>query len=360
MLMAPRPGMQRVLIALSVATIALQAMAQANDLPAGATTVRVGTDPATRAPARTGRSADATKIEAITLPQPERNAGASAQIPDVAVTTPKSPAGQELAGNNGLHEFIVHHATVHYEDTGTTGNLAHWRGGKQSICPQTEGLVPEDNAFVTARLRAVANSVGAPVQSDLQCEDNVRIVFTNNPQKIMKDVVDWASVYFGVRYPAMRPLIAFRGDHAIQGWYMTTRRHSSVLNTDVGLLALNLYPVWPRIIPTGVKDDGDMGGIGVVILVVDTTKIVGYNIGSIADYLAMLTLSVAQSPDHCDPLPSILDLMSSSCGTREKPTAITAGDLAFLKGLYYRNTGIRSSPSRDDIEFTMMREFESH
>jgi hypothetical protein len=358
-LMAPRPGVQRALVAIFVATIAWHAMARADDLLIGATTVS-GTDPAIRSPARTGRSADATKMEAITLPQRDHeNAGGSPEFPDVTVTAPRPPTDQELA-RNGLSRFIENHATVHYENPGTTGNLAHWRGGKQSVCPQTEGLIPAYNAFVTARLRAVAEYVGAPVQSDLQCEDNVRIVFTNDPQKIMKDVVDWASVYFGVRYPAMKPLIAFRGDHAIQGWYMTTRRHSSVLNTDVGLLALNLQPVWPKVIPTGVKDYGDMGGIGVVILVVDTTKLVGYNIASIADYLAMLTLSVAQSPDHCDPLPSILNLMSSSCGTREKPTAMTAGDLAFLKALYYRNTGIGSSPSRDDVEFTMVREFKSH
>lgn len=293
------------------------------------------------------------------MPQLGHTAGAASDIPDVTVTAPKPPTDIELAGDS-LQQFVVHHATVHYQDTGAKGNLAHWRGGKQSICPQTEGLNPAGNAFVTLRLRAVAENVGAPVQSDRQCEDNVRIVFTKSPEKVMKDVVQWASVYFGVRYPAMRPLIAFRNDHAIQGWYMTTRRHSSVLNTDVGLLALGLQPVWPKIIPTGVKDDGDMGGIGVVILVVDTTKIAGYPIGSIADYLAMLTLSVAQSPDHCDPLPSILDLMSSSCGTREKPTAMTAGDLAFLRALYYRNTGIGSSPSRDDVEFAMLREFKGH
>lgn len=358
-LVAHRPGMQPVLIGVLMATIAWHAMARADDRVVGATTIAIGADPAIRAPARTGRAADATKIEAITLPQPDHHAGASPEIPDVTVMAAKSPTNQELAGN-GLHQFVENHATVHYENTGTTGNLAHWRGGKQSICPQTEGLTPADNAFVTARLRAVAQYVGAPVQSDLQCEDNVRIVFTNDPQKIMKDVVEWASVYFGVRYPAMRPLLAFRSDHAIQGWYMTTRRHSSVLNTDVGLLALGLQPLWPKIIPTGVQDYGDMGGIGVVILVVDTTRVAGFRIGAIADYLAMLTLSVAQSPDHCDPLPSILDLMSSSCGTREKPTAITAGDLAFLRALYYRNTGIGSSPSRDDVEFTMAREFKSH
>jgi len=358
-LMAHRPGMQTVLIAVFIATMAWHAMARADEQVAGATTVAIGTDPAIHAPARAGRSADATKIEAITLPQPDHNAGASPASADVTVTAPKSLTNQEWAGN-ALHQFVENHATVHYDHTGTTGNLAHWRGGKQSICPQTEGLTPADNAFVTARLRAVAEYVGAPVQSDRQCEDNVRIVFTSDPQKIMKDVVDWASVYFGVRYPAMRPLLAFRVDHAIQGWYLTTRRHSSVLNSDVGLLALGLQPLWPKIIPTGLHDYGDMGGIGVVILVVDTTKIAGYQVGAIADYLAMLTLSVAQSPDHCDSLPSILDLMSSSCGTRDKPTALTAGDLAFLKALYYRNTGIGSSPSRDDVEFTMAREFKSH
>ena len=81
-------------------------------------------------------------------------------------------------------------------------------------------------------------------------------------------------------------------------------------------------------------------GICIVILVVETTKVVGYNIRTIADYLAMLTLSVAQSPDHCDSLPSILDIMSSSCGTCETLTAITACDLAFLKALYFENTGL--------------------
>jgi len=98
-------------------------------------------------------------------------------------------------------------------------------------------------------------------------------------------------------------------------------------------------------------------GIGIVILVVDTSKVVGYTVGALADYLAMLTLSVAQSPDHCDPLPSILDLMSSSCTGREMPTAITAGDLAFLKALYYKNTGLGPSLSRSTIEDNMAQQF---
>ena len=289
------------------------------------------------------------------------------EVPDVTVTTPNPATEQELAADS-LSQFIVHHATVHYVSTATTRNLARWRGGKQSICPLTVGLDPGYNAFVTARLRAVAAYVGAPVQSNRQCEDNVQILFTNNPKEAMDDVMKWATATstFGIRYSGgMKDLLAYKSDHAIQGWYMTTSGGALVLNTDVALVGLNLLPVWPTITPLyngsgtlGTRTGGGGGsGIGIVILVVDTTKVVGYPIGSIADYLAMLTLSVVQSPDNCDPLPSILDLMSSTCGAREKPVAITAADLAFLKALYYLNTGLGPSLSRNQIQDNMMRQF---
>jgi hypothetical protein len=293
----------------------------------------------------------------------------STQSPDATVTPPAPPTDQELAGDS-LSEFIMHHATVRYVSTATTRNLARWRGGKQSICPLTVGLNPTYNAFVTARLRALATYVGAPVQSD-PCKINVQILFTNNPRQSMDDVTQWATVAFGIRYSGgMKDLIAYRSDHAIQGFYMTTRGGAVVLNTDVALVGLDVLPVWPQVNQRylghdtlGTRLGGGEGsgiGIGVVLLVVDTTKLGRYSVGTLADYLAMLTLSVVQSPDHCDRLPSILDLMSSSCGTREKPTAITAGDLAFLKALYYLNTGLGPSLSRAAIEDNMVRQFRVH
>jgi len=295
------------------------------------------------------------------------NADSPLVTPDVTVTPPRPPTEQELAGDS-LAQFVAHHATTHYVSTDTVGNLARWRGGKQSICPLTVGLSPGLNAFVTARLRALAAYVGAPVQSDTQCKANVQIVFTNKPQEKMDDIIKWATVYFRNRYSGgMKDLIKFRGDHAIQGWYMTTTGGGIVLNADVSLVGLNVLPVWPQITEryvasgtTGTRLGGGSGsgsGIGIVIVIVDTTKVAGATIGTISDNVAMLTLSVAQSPDHCDPLPSILDLMSSSCGAREMPVAVTAGDLAFLKALYYRNTGQGSSMSRDEIQANMMQQF---
>jgi hypothetical protein len=300
---------------------------------------------------------------------PRDDASAAPEMPDVTVLASRPPTDQELAGNS-LEEFILHHATTHYVNITTVGNLARWRGGRQSVCPQTEGLSPGYNAFVTARLRALTAHVGAPLELDSQCKANVQILFTNNPQERMDGVIKWATVYFRNRYSGgMRDLIAYQSDHAIQGWYITTSGGARVLNTDAEFVGLNVLPVWPQITQKyigsnalGSRLGGGSGsgiGIGTVILIVDTTKVVGYPIGAISDYLAMLTLSLAQSPEHCDPLPSILDLMSSSCGTRELPTAITAGDLAFLKALYYKNTGLGPSLSRSQIQDNMVRQFKN-
>jgi hypothetical protein len=307
--------------------------------------------------------ADANGAAAKMPPEPvdtDSRDGASAapEIPDVTVTAPRPPTDQELAGDS-LSQFIAHHATVHYVNTGVTGNLARWRGGRpETICPITVGLDLRANAFVTARVRALAENVGAPLaQPGVQCRDNLRLIFTTEPQAVTKDVEEWASSYFVRKYPRIKRLIASEGDHAIQGWYITVQGRWRP-NFDLDLIALNLQPLWPKITPKSLRDYGDMGGIGAVILVVDLRKVGGYAIGTIADYLGVLAFSVAQSPDHCDPLPSVLDILSSNCDTREKPTAITAGDLAFLKALYAR-TGLRPSLSRDDISFNMQRQFKS-
>jgi hypothetical protein len=328
-------------------------------------TAMVAIRAASNGPATTARNRAApAEAGSGTPPEPppplDEGAAEPTQLPDVAVIAPRPPTAEELAGSS-LWEFIVHHGTTHYSDAAGAigGGLVRWRGGRaETLCPETVGLDQGYNDFVSARLRAVASFVGAPVQSDPQCTPNVHILFTTDPRKAMEAVLKWGARSPGVGFPHQeRKELEISDAHAIQGWYVTAGGGASALNRDpkfVGGLALQ--SLWPRVIPKSVYANGG-GSILSVILVIDTSKVAGATIGSIADYVAMAVLTVAQSPDHCDPLPSILDLMSSTCGSRDKPLGLTAGDVAFLKALYYENTGIGKTLSRDEIQFNMMRQF---
>jgi hypothetical protein len=285
------------------------------------------------------------------------------QLPDVTAIAPRPPTPAELAGGS-LFEFVVHHGTADYPSAVAAigGGLLRWRGGRaQSPCPLTLGLDPAFDDFVTARVRAIGAYVGAPVEPDLHCKPNLEVLFTTDPEKSMAAVLKWAGSTLGVKFPhQMQKLLDHSANHPIQGWYITVGGGGSVLNKDSGLLGgLDLRPLWPLVIPTSMHGNTGGGGILDVILLIDTTKVAGATIGSIADYAALVGLSLIQSPDHCDSLPSILDLMSPACQSPEKPAGITAGDLAFLQALYYHNTGLGRTLSRDEIERNMLDQFKS-
>jgi hypothetical protein len=286
-----------------------------------------------------------------------------AQFPDVGIIAPPPPTTQELAPD-GLFQFIVHHGTTHYSQaTGAVGGgLLRWRGGRaETVCPGTAGLDAGYNDFVSARVRAIAALVGAPVHVDDQkCTPNVQIIFTQEPRSVMAKVQQWGAQALRVRFDhQMTKALEISDEHAIQGWYVTAGGGSSVLNRDPGLIGgVELQALWPRVITTSAHANGGNRGILGVVLVINTKKVVGVTVGSIADYAALVSLSVIQDPNQCDPLPSILDIESPACTSRDKPAGITAGDLAFLKALYYKNTGIGKTLSRDDIQINMMRQFQ--
>jgi len=45
------------------------------------------------------------------------------------------------------------------------------------------------NNFVSARIAAVADAVGAPHQTEAQCKPNLLILFANEPQRELEEVV---------------------------------------------------------------------------------------------------------------------------------------------------------------------------
>ncbi len=295
----------------------------------------------------------------------EATGNAAPQLPAVTVTAPRPPTQQELAGDS-VSKFIAAHGA----NAVVTGQLARWREG---ICPVTSGLSPGFNAFVSARILAVAAAVGAPSAVD-RCRHNVQILFTTDPQKILDEVAQHRPALLGFQYSRQTQKLASFGQ-PIQGWYVTATRNDTGLEvTD------NPMPVRQGSSPisssspahwleSGTSPPGDAGSrlstgltslIAHALILVDTKKVAGYPIGAVSDYLAMMVLTQTRASDECGRLPSILDLMASHCDASDKPDAMTAGDLAFLRALYAIDLRESLALEGSDIRTHMMRQFEGH
>jgi hypothetical protein len=286
-------------------------------------------------------------------------------LPEVTVTAPRPPTKEELAG-----DAVANFVHVHAAPTVVTGQIARWGGGigrGEGICPITIGLSSRLNDFVSARILAVAASVGAPVQTGGGCSrHNVYIVFATDPQKALDEMVKRDSSILGFHYPQQTRDLE-RISRPIQGWYVTSTRG---VHGDESVDEANpLLPLESKVLnqgkhPAGIPGSRLSSGISSaivnVVIVADVNKIVGRPIGAIADYLAMLTLTQAFASDQCGALPSILDMMKPNCGEREELTGVTAGDLGFLRALYKADLEEVLPLERGSIEGSMTRQFEQH
>ena len=176
---------------------------------------------------------------------------------------------------------------------------------------------------MSARILAVAASVGAPVQ-DLE--------------KIARPIQGWYitnthGAYGGASIDEAEPLLPLEKDKLAQG------KH------PMGLAGSRL-------------SRGVSSGIVNVVIVADPHKMVGQPIGAIADYIAVLALTQAFSVEHCGTLPSIMDMMLPSCRENEKVTSVTAGDLAFLRALYKADLEAVLPLERSSMDDSMMRQFQ--
>jgi len=290
--------------------------------------------------------------------QAQSDSGATQSLPNVTVTAPRPPTAQQLAGPSVPH-FIAHHAALSV----ALGQLTRWR---TPVCPVVSGLSPGFNEFIATRLRAIAASAGAPVASDSHCRVNIEILFTTQPQVAMDAIAKAYPDMLGMHYHSQMTQLK-EVTHPIQGWYVTATRGQWGGRAGDQTWAHNMWGpndllaagTVPGCAPGSRLSTECTSEIVNVFIVADTGKVAGYPVGSISDYVAVVALSMVQSLDVCDPLPSILDLMSPSCRSHDKPDAITAGDLALLKALYRADLKLVPDLEKGNIQAQMMSEFRS-
>ena len=254
--------------------------------------------------------------------------------------------GRRSADRELIKTVIAPFVTTHAAPDRMSGLLL--RQPPTGICPVTFGLSPAFNAFVTRRIVEVTKMVGAVVKPARKCRPDVQVVFTTDPQGLVNTLSRRTnSDILGVHYVSETKALS-RVSRAIQAWYVTGTI------SDTGPYAVTITTRGGAASPTGLVklddayEDTTYSGLGShipprnssqivsTLIVVDSNKVEGREIGPISDYIAMLALSQAQSKslDMCGPLPSILDLMAAGCQTRPAPESLTEGDIAFLKALY--------------------------
>jgi hypothetical protein len=252
--------------------------------------------------------------------------------------------------------------------TRMTGKLARWEDG---ICPSTIGLGPRYAAFVTKHVRDVAKEAGAPVSADPACRPNIHIVFTTNPQGLIDNIKKNQPGFLGYYdNNAQRNALA-TVSRPIQAWYTTATRDlrgnvqvdsGKTVGTGMeityacpppqeGMCTMRLSNAHGGSVTGSRLGDGMRSTFHTVIITAQPDKLLDQEIGTLADYIALLALSQIHVPEGCQPLSSIISLLSEGCA--DKASALTENDRGYLKGLYRMGTERTLRTQQDEIAWQM-------
>ncbi len=215
--------------------------------------------------------------------------------------------------------------------------IGRWQMG---VCPRVTGLKAAATALVSRRVEEIARTVGAPTPGvGKRCATNVEIIFTPEPQQLLSHIAKAYPALLGS--PRSAGDTTFRG--AIESWYLSRTRPVAEWNETMGGSDFASY-----------FTHGLTSELVHVLVIVDTRKVAGNALQSISDYIAMLALTRVDSLEGCNELPSITDLLSSGCGERDKPQALTAADTAYLKALYSSNLEMNLAIEQVDMRDRMV------
>ena len=308
--------------------------------------------------------------------------GAAAQPADSSAPQDSNPLTEVQVTATKLYQRTLEHVVSQFAQShGVASAAVHQIGRWQmDVCPEVTGLQPAASAFVSRRVREAARSVGAPTRdAGTGCAANVHIVFTRQPQQLLDQI--------GKAYPSLLGSSRSPGDaifrRAIQSWYVTGTKVDGANPIATGLLApmitalqmgVDASTPGGAIAPDGARVDPAYGsgftGFGrsgsyvtkgftseilQVFVVVDSSKVAAISLSPISDYIAMLALTRTDSLDGCNTLSSIIDLLSTGCGDRQKPEGLTDADTAYLKALYSSNLDMNLNVEQSDIRDRMLK-----
>jgi hypothetical protein len=256
------------------------------------------------------------------------------------------PATAQPASESAVGGFVDSHSTVT-----RLGKIARWEEG---VCPNVTGLPANFAKFIAKRVRDVAAAAGAPVNANEGCKANIDIVFTTKPQGLLDSIRAKDPVLLGYFDNSSQADQMATVTRIIQAWHATqtvdVRGHTLVdsRNNVSGGTAQS---------SNAQNSFGNRLGDGLhssyyhAIIVADPSKLGDYEIGTLADHIAMLALAQPAAEETCADLPSILDMTSAKCRKDAPAKTLTTADTGYLRGLYQADPGTSLRTQKDGIAF---------
>lgn len=299
-------------------------------------------------------------------------------LPPAAHAQPASPPIESVTVTAAREAAIAKFIKTRAAPTRMTGKIARW---KARICPLAYGIPAAYSEFVVKRVRDVGKLVGARTDADEKCRGNIQIVFTTKPQELLDDIRRRHTGnlgYYDTAEQAREMTVLKRPVHAYYATQTADLRGNVQLDTKKTTGTTVTLPGVPILAPDGSSistpmttlnlpnasamsvtgsralGDGLMSEFQRITIVIDTNKMMTMEMGSLADYIAMLALSQPQNFDTCQDLPSITNLLVTPACTPENMTvAMSAHDLSYLDGLYKMNLAGTVHTQRSEIGYQM-------
>jgi hypothetical protein len=282
--------------------------------------------------------------------------GASAVAQDAAVSSDAPSTASAFTSDAELEtiEVVARREALRKEVQSFVADLTRSDGEfvgrwNRPVCLWMSGLPAGHAAFMRARIAALASSAGVPFDPADDCQANLFVFVTAEPDELLAQLRKRNPRLLGVGSPSAQQLF-LSSQQAVRAWY-----DSRLLNAD-GTSPIEEFNKPPQFRLENSKIVGGVAeNMASVMIIVDSTKMAAVSIGQLADYLCMVGFAQIEPRTNVAGRRTILSLFETA-NSRHAPAQLTDWDMAFLKALYA--TEQANKDHRGLIATSMVRELE--
>lgn len=276
---------------------------------------------------------------------------ASAQDQSDEIDSSGASDGQEIVVQGDRDQREVRKKARQFLDAVEIGRrdlqAARW---EKRICPMVLGQDGEVAEAILSRIRAVAEQVGARV-APADCDPNLSVVFVFDGPDFVSEVHRKAHRRLK-EVPRRKRDFVFESDAPVRWWYTTELKGSGgrpLLDAQPAFIQCDgdagsctggdVLPSGPDTKIVGLYSSGRIVSqierhIHTATVVVDLNKAAGTNVHSLADYIALVSLSEIWPEGGSSPVDTILTLFDEEEDVSSGFRALSRWDQKFLCALY--------------------------